>query len=414
MRVAMRRNSFKLLSFALFSTLVISVVSLSPALGEEAGEWLNQLESAEKMFLNGDVPGADSVLQKSLASAPDDASRAMVLNHTGVIELKERRFKDAEKCFSQSLEIRKRVLGPEAPKTLETLSNYALASYKLGDEQLAEKLYTECIALKRKACPGTPSLAITLTNLAHLYGDERRCADAKKLYLEVIDIDTKALGENNEEVAKDMFHLGGLLHRCNECTEALPYFEKAIDKFRKAGNKLGAVQTYHYLALCQMEDKNFAAAQSSADMALVLSREIYGEFHPDTLLHMLTLADAYASSGVGPHGPSGDSDKMKAERLYNIAVEIAEHSPVPASNLTLAQCNLALAQFYRKENKSSESEKYFKQALAYYDKLNKKDMRSMYEIPLAYSHLLKDLNRTSESEQYAHRYLHVYAPGGTK
>ena len=97
-------------------------------------KWENTIEQAEKAYLDGDLPQSNQLCASALTQATDDASRAAVLNQTGVIEMNEKRFRDAEKSFSLSLDIRKRI-EPKGALTLQTLSNYALATYKLGDEK---------------------------------------------------------------------------------------------------------------------------------------------------------------------------------------------------------------------------------------------------------------------------------------
>jgi hypothetical protein len=65
---------------------------------------------------------------------------------------------------------------------------------------------------------------------------------------------------------------------------------------------------------------------------------------------------------------------------------------------------------YKKENRFDDAEQCFKKSLIHYEALSKKDKRDLYELPLAYSQLLKELKQNQESEHLNHKYLNVYAP----
>lgn len=361
-------------------------------------QWETTLEKAEQAYLDGDQPLSDELSQAALKSAVDETTRATVLNQLGVIQMKEKRFRDAEKSFAQALALRKKSQADNA-LVLQTLSNYALATYKLGDEKKAEELYMQCIESKRKLLPESPSLANTLTNLAHLYSDERRCAQAKALYEEALAIDSKSYGLNHEEVANDLFNIGALLERCNDFNAALTYLNRANDSYAAIKDRYGCVKSLHYIALCHAALKNYDEAAATSLKSLALHEELNGKGDPETLVHLLNAGKAYAAAG----------HPQKAEQLYKQALACASASP-KASNWHLAQCNLDLAQFYRKQGESETAEQYFKKALVHYEQLSKKEQRALYELPLAYSQLLHDLKRTAESDKLAHKYLPVYAP----
>ena len=361
-------------------------------------KWESTIEQAEKAYMDGDIPQSNQLCASALAQATDDQSRSAVLNQTGVIEMNEKRFRDAEKSFSLSLDIRK-TIDPKGALTLQTLSNYALATYKLGDDAKAEALYKQCIDDKRALLPGSESLAKTLTNLAHLYSDEKKCDDAKKLYEEALTLDTKNYGANHQEVATDLFNIGALLERCTDYAAALDYLNRANATYQAISDKLGSVKALHYISLCQSGLKNYDEAAKTSMQSLALHEELIGKGHPDTLIHLLNAAKALDSAG----------QSEKAGELYKQALSCASSS-TSASNFNLAECNLDMAQFYKNHGKKDEAEHYFKTALAHYDELTKKEQRLLYELPLAYSQLLRDMRRNAESDQLAHQYLQIYSP----
>jgi tetratricopeptide (TPR) repeat protein len=160
------------------------------------------------------------------------------------------------------------------------------------------------------------------------------------------------------------------------------------------------VKTLHYISLCYGALKQYDAAAKTSLQALALHEAVKGTGHPDTITHLLSAADAIDAAG----------DKIGAEKLYKQALATARAATDP-SNVRLAECNLELAQFYKKLDRKDEAEQYFKKALVHYEELNKKDKRSLYDLPLAYSQLLRELKRDEESDRLAHKYLNIYAPG---
>lgn len=381
---------------ALIGSLTLPVLFAG---AEEIGAWKADLESAEKSYLSGDAASSKKLYDQVLSEVPDDTARATVFNQMGVAQNQQHQYMDAQKSFSQALELRKKVLGENDPVTLQTMSNLALATYKTGDEVTAEKLYLECIDGKRKVAPKSESLAKSLTNLANLYTDERNCSEAKKLYLEAADVDTINFGANSAQAGLDLFNVGVMLQKCQQPKDALEYLDKAQAIFAALGDKYGQVRALHYSGLSQGDLKNYEQASQLSMRALALHEDLKGKGHPDTIVHILAAGDALVAAGK-------DSE---AEKLYLQALHSARADEHPSS-LRLTECNLALAQLYKKEKRTDDAEQYFKKALIHYEDLSKKQMRDLYELPLAYSQLLKELQQDQQSEHVGNKYLHVYAP----
>ncbi|HEY9733510.1 MAG TPA: tetratricopeptide repeat protein [Drouetiella sp.] len=369
------------------------------AQSQTTSAWQTDLESAEKLYLSGDEIQAKKYYEQALAEVPDDTARATVVNQMGVAQNKQHRYIDAQKSFSDALALRKKQLGDTDPVTLQTMSNLALATYKTGDEVEAEKIYLECIERKRKVAPKSESLAKSLTNLANLYADERNCNSARKLYLESADIDSELFGSSSPQVGVDFFNVGAMLQKCQQPEDALVYLDKANAIFQTLGDKYSQIKALHYTGLSHGDLKNFDAASDASKRALSLHEELAGKGHPDTVVHILSAGDAAAAA----------TKYAEAEQLYLQALHTARNADNP-SNLLLTECNLALAQLYKKQKRLDDAEQCFKKAMVHYEDLTKREKRDLYELPLAYSQLLKELNQSAESEHLNHKYLNVYAP----
>jgi hypothetical protein len=100
----------------------------------------------------------------------------------------EGRYADAEKLGRLTLEIRRRVLGPEHPQTLMSTVNLASSLLLEGHYADAEKLQRETLAIQRRVRgPDNPDTAVTVYNLAIVVERQGKGAEALQLLREAID-----------------------------------------------------------------------------------------------------------------------------------------------------------------------------------------------------------------------------------
>jgi Tfp pilus assembly protein PilF len=89
----------------------------------------------------------------------------------GGIYFQEGKYAQAEAIFTQELETRKRILGPEHPDTAQTLYNLACAAAHRGDKERAIALLSQSVD---HGLPRNDSLGIENdTDLTSLHGDAR-------------------------------------------------------------------------------------------------------------------------------------------------------------------------------------------------------------------------------------------------
>ena len=86
--------------------------------------------------------------------------------HTGSLGRSSERLKLNEEC----LEIRKRVLGPEHPDTLQSMDGLAATYVNLGRLTEALKLYEECLEIRKRVLgPEHPDTLQSMDGLAATY-----------------------------------------------------------------------------------------------------------------------------------------------------------------------------------------------------------------------------------------------------
>ena len=104
-----------------------------------------------------------------------------------------------------------KALGPDHPDVAQSLNNLALLYVNQGRYADAEPLYKRSLAINEKALgPDHPDVATSLNNLAVLYANQGRYADAEPLYKRSLAIREKALGPDHPDVAVSLNNLAAL------------------------------------------------------------------------------------------------------------------------------------------------------------------------------------------------------------
>ena len=93
-------------------------------------------------------------------------------------------FAEAERLYTQSLEIRERYYTRHSDRVGQTLHNLASLARAQGQEARAEKYLIECLAI-REAVSGTvhPETHRTAQQLVKLYTEQGRREDMDKMYV---------------------------------------------------------------------------------------------------------------------------------------------------------------------------------------------------------------------------------------
>lgn len=365
-----------------------------------ATDWKSKEEQAETSFIAGNYSEAEKQWQEAIALSEKDNSLnlAETLNQMTHLYIKQQRYDEARAGLLKALSIREKALGKSSEKTAETQGNLALVEHKSGHDLEAEKLYKQVIETKRQAKSAT-SLAITLTNLANLYGEMKRLDEAKALYLEALEIDKKAYGLDHKETAQDLFNIAAMYYQHNYNKEAIEYFKQSLAVYTKLDDPQGRVKAYHYLGLCYGEENQHAEAIDAYKKALQIHTKLKGDRHPDTYVHQLNLARSLDHTG----------NVEEAEKLYKDAVGAATENHRNAK-IKLVECTLEYAHFLKRHKRSIEAEQMLKEILPTYEALSSSDRRQLYELPRAYSDLLKELKQESAADAMARKHLNVFGP----
>ena len=104
--------------------------------------------------------------------------------------------------------MRRRVLGPEHPDTLASANNLAAIFLQEGKHAQAKDLYTEIVDVKRRVLgPEHPYTLLSLINLSLVYESMGEFAKAEALNRGVLDARRRVLGPEAQQTLQSMSEL---------------------------------------------------------------------------------------------------------------------------------------------------------------------------------------------------------------
>jgi CHAT domain-containing protein/tetratricopeptide (TPR) repeat protein len=246
------------------------------------------------------------------------------------------RYEQAQAMLDRCVEIRRRLLGPEAAPVAEALNALAVLEENRSNYTLAEAFYRQAIAIREKVLgPQNKDTATTLNNLATLYWITGDYAQAEKLFNQALGIREKTLGPKSLEVAGTLNALALLDSSLGDYDEAEGYFGRAL-QIRQA--RLGpdhpfAMTTMFQLGLLYAREGDDARAEPLLVHALEVRQKTYPGDHPDVARSLFQLGLLYDRRRL----------YKKAEPLLSQALEIrrktlgTEHPEYAASLEALAR-----------------------------------------------------------------------------
>jgi CHAT domain-containing protein/tetratricopeptide (TPR) repeat protein len=190
--------------------------------------------------------------------------------------------------------------GVNHPNYTVTLNNLALVYWEQGRYADAEGLYKRALAIREKALGAShPDVAQALNNLAVVYAKQAKYADAEGLYKRALAIWEKALGKDHPTVAKNLHNLAGVYHDQGKYADAEGLYRRVLAIWEKVPGKdhPDVAQTLNNLANVYEVQGKYADAEGLYKRALAIKEKALGADHPDVALTLNNLASVYTDQG---------------------------------------------------------------------------------------------------------------------
>jgi tetratricopeptide (TPR) repeat protein len=174
--------------------------------------------------------------------------------------------------YEQSLAIKENTLGPNHPDVAQSLNNLAALYSNQGRYADAEPLYQRSLAMREKAFgPDHLHVAESLNNIAALDYKQGRYADAEPYDQRALAIRERTLGPNHPDVTQSLNNLAELYRAQDRYADALPIVRRIIsqngaDKAVPFAALYGA-QAKALISPTQALDASFAVVQRSVSTA---------------------------------------------------------------------------------------------------------------------------------------------------
>jgi len=244
------------------------------------------------------LPHARCLLSSSLKDDVD--GRLLLLERFGLCLMSDGRYIEAEGPFTQVMEARKRVLGPEHPSSLTSMANLASTYWNQGRWQEAEELHTQVMeARKRVLGPEHPSSLSSMANLAATYWNQGRWQEAEELHTQVMEARKRVLGPEHPDSLTSMANLATTYRDQGRWQEAEELQVQVMEARKRVlgPEHPSSLSSMASLAATYRNQGRWQEAEELEVQVMEARKRVLGPEHPSSLTGMANLATTYWNQG---------------------------------------------------------------------------------------------------------------------
>ncbi len=253
----------------------------------------------------------------------------------------------------------------------QALNNLAVLYDDEGRYAEAETLYKQALAVTEKALgPEHVEVGTYLSNLAGVYKAQGRYAEAVPLLKRALAIAEKKQGPDHPSVAYRLNNLAVIYRAQGRYPEAEAYYKRSLAIFEKSlgPDHRNVGQTLNNLAVLYNTQGRYADAVPLMKRAMNITEKALGPKHPDMVIRLNNLAWVYEKQG-----------RLKdAEALYRRSLAIGE-TALGAEHPDVINSRENLAALYKSGGRLAEAEPLLREVLAAKEKRFGRDHPSVAE-----------------------------------
>jgi eukaryotic-like serine/threonine-protein kinase len=308
----------------------------------------------------GLYPEARTQLERALdlhrrALGAENPKTLQTISRLGYTAYFQGKYAEAEALLGRTLEIQRRVLGSQHPDTVKSLHNLALVYEGQGKYAQAEVLDSQTLEMQRRVLgPEHPDTLASMNNLAIVYRLQGKYAQAEALLSQTLEIIRRVLGPEHPNTLSSMFNLAGVYEDQGKYAQAEALDSQTLEIRRRVlgPEHPNTLSCMHNLASVYYEHGDYAQAEALDSQTLELRRRVLGSEHPDTLGSMNNLADDYVARGK----------YVQAEALQSQTLELKRRVLGPEHPMTVGSI-CGLADVNAAQGKYAQAEALFRQTL---------------------------------------------------
>ena len=285
---------------------------------------------------------------------PDGPKTLESMAQLGWILNRQGKYVEAEKLERQALDGERRILGPEDPLTIETMANLAFMVQGPGDFSQGEKLARETIGVAtRRLGPDSAPVLRSMGTLGTALWNQGRYAEAEQELRQLVDVERRVAGPDHPDTLKAMSNLALAIQSQGRLAEGEQLYREVLAAQQRV---LGpdhpfTVLTMFNLAGALFNEGRHADAEKLCRQVLTIQLRVLGPENPYTLMTKSNLADALFEDG-NVH----EAEKLRRETLETMARTLGPEHPSTLET----QANLARTLI--REGRYAEAEKNAREA----------------------------------------------------
>jgi tetratricopeptide (TPR) repeat protein len=333
------------------------------------------------------------LLQETERDSPGSIHQASVLHGLGAVTYLQHRESEAAAYYKRAVEIRKKLLKPDDPELVSSLSGLAQALRAKGDDREADQCYREILVVYRQhpelyrgdyamhlfsvgafafsrhrleeaqsfleeavanferyEGTGSPHLALASASLAEVYESEGKYSESEALYRKALTIQEAQLSPDDADLGRTLGGLADVRYKQGNSSEAALLRKRSRAIFEKAGPSQTISEAVVLIERGESRaaEGNYKEAESLYKQAVEADETKYGPHHPKVADDLNFLAKLYRDEeGIPIEAAEPVFQKMLAIRQKNFG----QDSPEAAETVS----DLSLLYFYKKKFEQGES-----------------------------------------------------------
>jgi eukaryotic-like serine/threonine-protein kinase len=308
----------------------------------------------------GQFPEARKQLERALdverrVLGDENPKTLATMSRLGDVTYLQGRNRDAEALLDRNLQIQRRVLGPEHPDSLRSMFYLAISYEQQGKYEQAEALQRQSLEIQRRVLgPEHPDTTASMNELGTIYNEQGKYPQAEAIDSQTLEIQRRVLGPEHPHTLASMTNLGSDYQRESKYAQAEALDIRTLEVRRRVQglehpDTLGAMGN---LASVYNDEGKYAQAELLDRQSMEIHRRVLGLDHPLTLAVANNLALVYHDEG----------EYARAEALQSEVLERRRHALGPEHTRTLSSMS-NLAETLASEGKYTQAETLFKQTI---------------------------------------------------
>ena len=279
----------------------------------------------------GSFPQAQTLFMRALnlqrrVLGPDDPQTLTSLSRMAVVLAEQGNYPEAEKLEREAFAARTRVLGPEHPDTITSMAQLGTILTLQGQNAEGLKMKREAFALAERVLgpedPRTLKMANSLVAVLWQQGDDQLYREAEQVERDAIEKEKRVLGPEHPDTLNGMSNLAVVMRRMGHYAEAEKVYRETLAIHSRV---LGAehpdtLVMKESLALAIAKQKRYQEAEDIYAETLAGIRRVYGPNHPTTAGSIYNIACLEAVQGHRDKALALLSDALDHGLLKNVAM----------------------------------------------------------------------------------------------